>query len=97
MILNEEQIILNDNQVGNGFDSEPLTHNIVLRAVKDYRESLIRQKNGATNFDKFMSPKEIERDLLSEWGQFLTHGKSEFILEEVRKSVFDDETTAFSA
>jgi hypothetical protein len=61
------------------YNSDILSHAIVVRAAEDYRKALKKRKK-----DK---ARDLEKWFLSDWGQALSGGCGELIIEKIKKEM----------
>lgn len=66
---------------------ENLANAIVLQAVKDYRDILVRLKKKPNNKEAMIDAMECERFFRSSWFQTLTSVDGEFLIEKLRKEM----------
>lgn len=66
---------------------ENLANAIVIQAVKDYRDILVRLKKKPNNKEAMIDAMECERFFRSDWFQTLTSVDGEFLIQKLRKEM----------
>lgn len=66
---------------------ENLANAIVIQAVKDYRDILVRLKKKPNNKEAMIDAMECERFFRSGWFQTLTSVDGEFLIQKLRKEM----------